>query len=157
EEVLDGAEAADVLVEQVLALAGPVEPPGHADFAPRHVEPAVVVEYEADLGQPHGPARGRAVEDHVLHLVAPQGLRALLPERPPDGLGDVGLAAAVRADDTRHAREDLELRLLDEGLEALYDDLFETHTLAGHRHPQITRPGRAAQEKTPRRGFCAHR
>ena len=50
-----------------------------------------------------GLRRIAAVEDHVFHLVAAQALRALLAHHPGDGVGDVALAAAIRADDRRDA------------------------------------------------------
>src|SRR3954471_17975682 len=63
---------------------------------------------EAAEPQAHLGGRGRfpgvaAVEDDVFHLVAAQALGALLAHHPGDGVGDVALAAPVRADDRRHA------------------------------------------------------
>ena len=127
EEILDVPQAAHVGVEQVLALTGAVQASGHRHLAPRHAEAAVVVEHEADLGHADHLPRGGAVEDDVLHLVAAEGLRALLTEGPADGVGHVGLAAAVGTDDARDAREDLYIGLLGERLEAVDQDRFESH------------------------------
>src|SRR5882724_2180620 len=57
-----------------------------------------VVEGQLDARPRDGLAQRRAVEDHVLHRVAAQGLRARFAEDPADGVDDVRLAAAVRAD-----------------------------------------------------------
>ena len=135
EEVLDVAQTAHVAVQQVLALARPIEPAGHRHLAPRDLELPVIVEDEAHLGHPDRLARGRAVEDHVLHLVAPQGLGALLPERPADGVGDIGLAAPVGADDAGHPGEDLHFGLVGEGLEAVDEYRREPHSSGRPRRP----------------------
>ena len=128
EEVLDVAQTAHVAVQQVLALARPIEPAGHRYLAPRDLELPVIVEDQAHLGHPDRLARGRAVEDHVLHLVAPQGLGALLPERPADGVGDIGLAAPIGADDAGHPGEDLHFGLVGEGFEAVDEYRREPHS-----------------------------
>ncbi len=129
EEILDVPQAAHVAVQQVLALARPIEPAGHRDLAPRDLELPVIVEDQAHLGESDRLARGRAVEDHVLHLVAPQGLGALLPERPADGVGDIGLAAAIGADDAGHPGEDLHFGLVGEGFEAVDEYGREPHRM----------------------------
>ena len=68
-----------------------------------------------------------AGEDHVLHRLAADRERALLAERPEDGVGDVRLAGAVRADDDRHAGPEVERRAVREGLEALHRDRAQVH------------------------------
>ncbi len=72
-------------------------------------------------------ARIAAIEDDVFHLLATQALRALLTHHPGDGVGDVALAAAVRADDGGHALVEGKLRPVRKGLEAVYFKTFETH------------------------------
>ena len=49
--------------------------------------------------RPTGLRGRRAVEDHVLHGVAAQVLGGGLAQHPAHGVDDVGLAAAVGADD----------------------------------------------------------
>src|SRR5262245_23038425 len=56
-------------------------------------------EPESDLRHPHRLSRFAAREDDVLHPLAAQRARALLPENPVDGVADVALAAAVGPDD----------------------------------------------------------
>ena len=133
EQILHVAETAHALVQQVLALARAVEAARHPDLAPRDVEvsreAAVIVEDEADLGESHRLPRGRAMEDDVFHLVAAEGLGALLSQGPANGIGDIRLAASVGAHDARHARKDLDIGFLSEGLEALDEDVLESHGL----------------------------
>ena len=109
EEILDVAKPAHAFVEQVFALSGAIKAAGHAHLAPRYVETPVIVEDETDFSQSHRLPGRRAVEDHVFHLLSAESLGALLAESPANGVRDVGLAAAVRADDAGNAGEDLDL------------------------------------------------
>ena len=54
---------------------------------------------EHDLGHAAGLAVLGALKNDVLHLAAAQRFGALLAEHPRYRVGDIGLAAAVRADD----------------------------------------------------------
>ena len=128
EQLVDVAQAADLAVHQVLALAVAVQA-ARDDALGRSVG-AVAVEagdLEADLGHLQRLAARRAVEDHVLHRRAAQALDALLAEHPVDRVRDVALAAAVRAHDPGHAAREGELLAVAEALEA--DDLnrIQTH------------------------------
>ena len=58
-----------------------------------------------------------AVEDHVGHFGAAQGLGGLLTEHPADGVRDIGLAAAVRPHDRRDAGLKVQRGSVREGLE----------------------------------------
>ena len=62
------------------------------------------------------------MEDQVLHAAAAQGLGTLLAERPANRLGDIALAAAVRADDPGDAGQNSHSRLLGKRLEPVQDD-----------------------------------
>src|SRR6185437_8637013 len=103
------AQAAARAVQPVAALAVAVEPAGDRDLAERKVDLAVgVVEHDLDL---RGPARlhaAPAAEDHVLHRLPAHGQGRLLAHRPKHGVGDVGLARAVRPDDDAHALAELQ-------------------------------------------------
>ncbi len=128
EQLVDVAQSAHLPVHQVLALAVPVEAP--CDDALRVPVRAVAVQpahAEVDLGHPQGLPRLAPVEDHVLHGDAPEALDALLSEDPGDGVGDVALATAVRADDPGHAALEIQFLLVAEGLEANDLDSIETH------------------------------
>ena len=85
-----------------------------------------VDEGEGHLGHTGGLAIARACEDDVFHLDAAERFRGLLAEDPGDGVGDVGLAAAVGADDGGDAfAGELDLSAITEGLEAEDLDLLE--------------------------------
>ena len=118
QQLVHVAQPAHLAVDQVFALARAIQPPRHFD-GPRDRRP---VRRPASAGasaaaaqtrqpgaestslepQPHLGGAGRlsrvaAVEDDVFHPVAAQALGALLAEHPRDGVGDVALAASVRA------------------------------------------------------------
>src|SRR5439155_1245113 len=83
-------------------------------------------EGEGDLGHSGWLAVAGAGEDDVFHLDATEGFGGLLAEDPGDGVGDVGLAAAVGADDGGDAfAGELDLSAITEGLEAEDLDLLE--------------------------------
>ena len=115
-------------VEAVLALAGAVQPAHDRDLAQRQVDGAVgVVEHDLDLGRRARLHAVAAAEDHVLHRLAAHGQRRLLAHRPQHGVGDVGLARAVGADDDRHPGGELEPRAVRERLEALEGQRLQVH------------------------------
>jgi hypothetical protein len=121
-------EAALRAVEPVLAVAVAVEPAQDRDLAHRQIDRAVaVVEHELDLGRRPRLHALAAAEDDVLHRLAAHRQRRLLTHRPQDGVGDVRLARAVRAHHHRHARAELELRPVGEGLEALERERLQVH------------------------------
>ena len=76
-----------------------------------------VVEDELDRGGADGLAAAGAVEDHVGHVVAAQVLGGDLAHDPAHRVDDVGLAAAVRADDAREVAWQVHGRRIDERLE----------------------------------------
>ena len=96
-------------------------------------------EAQPDLGGRGRFARVAAVEDHVFHALAAQALRALLAHHPGDGVGDVALAASVRADDGRHALVEGELRAVGKRFEPLISRRSRrmTHTPASRSMPAI--------------------
>ena len=104
EEVDDVAQAAGGAVDLVLALAAAVDAPRDGDLGEVDRQRLVrIVEHERHLAEREAAALLGAVEDDVLHFRAAQRLGALLAEHPSDGVGDVRLAAAVRADDAGDA------------------------------------------------------
>src|SRR5262249_29826871 len=119
EEIEDVAQARRGAVQQVFTLPGAVELPTDGDLTPRDRDRAVVAELQRDFGQADRLARRRAVEDQILHALTAQRLRALLAERPANGLADVRLPTAVRADDRRDPGQHFHDRFLGERLEAV--------------------------------------
>src|SRR5205085_6967703 len=128
-------QARDATIEQVLALARSVEPTAHRDLTPRHRQRSLVRERQLDFGEANRLTRGRTVKDQVFHATAAQRFRALLAERPPHRLRDVALAAAIGADDSRDAGQDLHDDLLAERLETLERDGFQAHEVIYHADP----------------------
>jgi hypothetical protein len=92
----------------------------------------LVIEGQENLGHAEGLAQPRAVEKHVLHLGVAQHARALLAQNPADGIDDVGLAAAVGADNGGDAAGEIELQAGHEGFESRY---FELPQLQGGPSP----------------------
>ena len=77
-----------------------------------------VAERQRHLGHAHRLAAVGAVENHVGHFAAAQRLGRLLAEHPADGIGDVGFAAAVGADDGGDAGLKIQRGFVREGLKA---------------------------------------
>ena len=57
---------------------------------------------QRNLGHTGGLAVTRAGKDDVFHAGTAQRLGRLLAEHPGNGVGNIGLAAAIRADNRRH-------------------------------------------------------
>ena len=138
EDVGDVGEPAAGAVEAVDAVAGAVEAALHGDLGELGGGAAVgVVDHDLDLG---GAALADALAaggDHVLHRGAADRARALLAERPEDGVGDVALAGAVGADDHADAGRELEAHPLGERLEPLHRDRFQIHALFAPPMPRL--------------------
>ena len=86
-----------------------------------------VVEDQGHARHPAGLAGGAPGEDHVEHRAAAQALRAALAEHPLDGVHDVGLAAAVRADHADDRRVEPELGRVGKALESAQDEPGKAH------------------------------
>jgi hypothetical protein len=128
QQVGDVAQPARRAVEEVVAVTRAREAPRDHDFPERDGKDALVVrEVQRDFGDVDGTACRRALEDHLVHLRAAHQPRALLPEHPANRVGDVRLAAPVRADDRGHAGLEQEMRRVGERLEAMELELGEAH------------------------------
>ena len=117
----------------ILPQAAHADAPAHAQLAFGIALLAVAVgsrQRQDHLRHSERPAFGGAVEDDVVHFFAAQHLGALLAEGPGDGVADVGLSAAVGADDGRHGAWKGQIHLLEERLEAGDLDAFESQHLA---------------------------
>ena len=140
EDVVHVEQARRGPVDEVVGLAGAVEAAPHGDLGEgpeggRQLGRPVVLEGEGDLGEGERGLRLRPVEDHVLHGAAAQAQRRLLAEDPADGVGDVGLAAAVRSDHAGHAFVEDDDRPVHERLEAHHLQTTDPH-LAGIACPR---------------------
>ena len=131
-EQLDEVGAPDLrLVDEVLALAASVQPPGDRDLGEVELAEiaALVVEDELDLAAVGGRAALGAVEEDVVGLLGSQLGRGQRAGRPHDRVGDVGLARAVRADDHGDAGLQLQLEAVRERLEAAQAERAQVHGL----------------------------
>ena len=79
-----------------------------------------IVNDQRHLGKAHLAALFGAAEDDILHLSAPELTAVLLAHDPADGVGDIGLAGAVGADDSCDVLAEVQNRFLREGLKTLY-------------------------------------
>jgi hypothetical protein len=93
-------QAYHLAVDKVLALTGTVIPPCDHDLRIIEVEAAVrIIQNERHLGEAHLGALQRPAEYNILHFAAPERPGRLLAHDPQKGVGNIGLSAAVRADD----------------------------------------------------------
>ena len=119
-EQLDEIDAADGgAVEQVLALAPAMEPPGDGELGVRQRPFAVgVVEEQLDLAEVFARTAAAAGEEHVVGLLGAKLRGSHRPGRPDDRVGDVGLPGAVGPHDHGDARLEANLDRFRERLEA---------------------------------------
>ena len=128
EELADVLEAGGLVVDEVFGGGVAVEAAGDLDGGGVHRQATVLVgEGEGDFGHAHGFAGGGAVEDDVEHGVAAEGFGGHFAEDPLDGIDDVGLAAAVGADDGGDAVIEEEFGVIGEGFEAGEFEFSEFH------------------------------
>ncbi len=131
-QLLHVHEARRGLVDQVLALAVAIHPAGDGDLGELEGQRSVaVVENEVDLGDAGWLTARRTGEDDVLHRLAAKRLGGLLAEDPQHGVGDVGLARPVGADDDGDARLHGDDAAVSERLEAFECERLEVHVLPG--------------------------
>ena len=141
QDVRDVAQARRRAVDEVLRLPGAVHPARDRDLGEVDRQRAVrVVQHDRDLGQADGLPAGRPREDHVLHRLAAQHLRALLAQHPQDRVRYVRLAAAVWPDHDREAGVEHQLRLVREGLESLERERLQIHVVLGLSGPRSAAP-----------------
>ena len=117
---MDVAETAGCAVQEVVTFARAAQSPRDNDFAEWNVQRAIIIlEMQRNLGEVDGSPRGRSLEDYLFHLGAAKSACSLLAQNPAYCVGDVGFAAAVRADDRRHAGLEEHIGLIGERLEAV--------------------------------------
>jgi hypothetical protein len=131
EERRDVHQADRGLVDQVGAVAIAIEPTGDRDLRivavlDRH-RSVVVLEGERHFGEAVGTTHLRAVEDDVVHVLAAQMLGGLLAHGPAHRVDDVGLPAAIGADDAGHVVVEANHGSVHKGLEPADLEAFELH------------------------------
>ena len=75
----------------------------------------------------HDLLRGTGLGGDSGVVIEAKAIDALLSEHPPNRVGDIGLAAPVRADDRRDAGLEQQMRRIGERLESVELELGETH------------------------------
>ena len=96
EQIADVAQPGREAIDEILALAAPIDAAGDVDLGGvDRQQLAGVVEGERDFSRVQSPPGRRAVEDDVGHLLAAEALDALLAEHPLDRVDDVRLARSV--------------------------------------------------------------
>ena len=119
EQVDEVTQADPLAIEEVVVLAGAVQPPAKLEDLVIDRQQAIgVVEQDRDVRHAlRGPALGAGPDD-VLGLARAEGT-TLLSERPAEGVGQVRLARAIRADDRADAGAELDDGAFRERLEAV--------------------------------------
>ena len=126
EKFIDIPQADSSSIDGVFTFSGPIVPAGH-----RHLLPTVgqqvlaLLQGEGHLGKALTLAVLGAAEDHILHLTSPQGPGGLLPQHPADGIGQIGLAAAVGPHDCRDGMGKGEEGFVRKGFEPLQFQGFQ--------------------------------
>jgi hypothetical protein len=119
------------LLRKVGAFARAVEAAGQVDLGEvlelRGAAAVVVGERQRHLRHAERRLAVGAGEDDVLHRFPAQLLDALLAHDPADGVDDVALPAAVRADHRGDAVGEIDDGLFEEGFEPRYFESFELH------------------------------
>ena len=83
-----------------------------------------IVQNERHLGKADRSALLGTAEDDVFHLGAAQAAGRLFTQHPADGVRDVGLAAAVGANDGGQSTGEANLGAVGKGFESLKDQTF---------------------------------
>ncbi len=121
---LDGLEGGLVARQPHVASTVAVEAAGD------HQPLAAAREDQLDLGEAHGGAAFRAVEQQGLGLFAPQ-LAGPGPHDPAQGLDQVALARPVGPHHPGHAGAEVQPGALAEGFKTLEGDLLDSHGVPG--------------------------
>jgi len=119
-EVEDIPQPARRSVEGILALAPPVDGPSDRHLGVRQRQRAILIgKLEDDLRPLNRAPLLRTAEDRLFHARSADRGGPLLPEHPTQGVGDVRLAAAVRAHDRGNPTVKLDLGTIGKRLEAM--------------------------------------
>ena len=109
------------LVYKVLAFVRTVISSCNGDLVVVKSEAAVgIVNYKRDLRKSVRTAVGCSAENDILHGLTAEIFGRLLTEHPPDGIGYVAFAAAVRSDDGGNALAEPQHCFVGKGFKALY-------------------------------------
>ncbi len=147
QQLLDIHQAAAAAVDFVFAGTVAEHPPRDRHLGVLDRQRVVgVVDGDGDFGAAQRGSRRGAGEDDVFHLSAAQGLGALLPHHPRQGVNHVGFAGTVGPDDGGNARLETQSRRRGEGLEALQRQTLEVHGEPDYRSDRPRHPHRGVSQ-----------
>ena len=129
QQIVDVLQAAERAVDPILRTPVAEYPAGQRDLVEIDLQRAFTIRHrEGHFGHPERLALFRAVENDVGHFAAAECFGRGFTEHPADRVDDVGLAAAIRADDAGHALGEFEHGLVRERLEAMNFESFQIHS-----------------------------
>ena len=120
EQLVDVLQAHGLLVDVILRFTAAVIAAGHRHLRLVPVEDMLgIVDDQRHLRKAHLAALFRAAEDHILHLGAAELAAVLLAHDPADGIGNIGLTAAVGAHNGGDVLTEVQYRFIGKRLKAL--------------------------------------
>ena len=130
EQIVEIAEAHSAAIEQVHVLAGTIRATGDRHFRKLDRQPVrAIVQRDSRLCHTHARAAFAAGKDHILALFGTQQRKGLLAQHPTHGIGNVGLATAVRTDNRRDPSVKEKLGAVGECLVAQEVEMLKSHRL----------------------------
>ena len=124
-QLVDVLQAHGLLIDIILRFTAAVVTARHRHFRLIAVEDMLgIVDDQRNLRKAHLVALLRAAEDDILHLGTAELAAVLLTHNPADGIGNVGLTAAVGTDDGGNILAEVQYRLLGKGFKTLNFQCF---------------------------------
>ena len=127
-KLVDVLEPAKGFIDIILPLAAAVHPPGNRNL--RKIQRKIVigiVQRQRDLREAQGFPGFRTRENHILHFAAAEGLDALFPHDPADGVRNVAFSGAVWSDNGGDSRIKVQVNFVGKGLKPLHFDTLQPH------------------------------
>ena len=118
-EILNIAQTAGCLVEQIFGVAVAINAARHAHVMPIDLELGrAISEGERDFGEADRLARVTPVENDVSHFTAAKRFGGLLAEHPAHGIKQIGFSATVWTDNGGNALVKIKNRFIGERFKA---------------------------------------
>ena len=142
-QLIDITQSALYAVQQIFALAGPVDSSGNRDFLVIHGKLVVrIVQRNCHIGKAQRFSQLCSGKNNILHGCAAQLFDALFSEHPADRVRDIALSASVRSDDPRDSVVELKPHFVRKGFESLYFNALKIHVLTVLMPHQLQRAAR---------------
>ena len=127
-QIVNILQTAFRLVNQKFTLARTENAPRYHDFLKIERQSAVaVVKRNRNLRSSERTARTASRENYVLRFAAAQIAHVLLAQHPADGISNITLAAAVRADDCRYSLVKFYFQFIGKRLKTVCFKPFQLH------------------------------